>query len=259
MKAKKILDTWPPCAQTLHFSNRYINRRRLWRRSMELAESRWFRAYARWIIAHRVLVVVAILGVTGVSRVPDRQRSRSTRTRISGRPQKHAYVETTNLLEELFGGRNLTVIGIVPKQRRHLSAERAGEDQAHPGRRSSCVPHAVRHNILSLAARKVKQVKGGADGMEVAADDGDGAADARGDRATQGGGRVDADLHQRAGLARRQGRGHHRRLQAGRALAQLHRAQRAAARDRRPRARRRRGHPSRRHHRSSARPPTASS
>ncbi|MBI3561723.1 MAG: hypothetical protein HY080_08415 [Gammaproteobacteria bacterium] len=31
-------------------------------------------------------------------------------------PQKHVYVKTTNLLDKIFGGKNYTVIGIVPKQ-----------------------------------------------------------------------------------------------------------------------------------------------
>jgi predicted RND superfamily exporter protein len=75
-------------------------------------------------------------------------------------------VETTNQLEELFGGRNLTVIGIVPKhgdiyQPKVLDKIKRIQDQVE------LLPTAVRHNILSLAARKVKVVKGGADGMEV--------------------------------------------------------------------------------------------
>jgi hypothetical protein len=47
------------------------------------------------------------------------------------------------------------------------------------------LPHAVRHNILSLAARKVKEVKGGPRRHGSAADDGDRAAHGRGDRAPQ--------------------------------------------------------------------------
>jgi predicted RND superfamily exporter protein len=81
-------------------------------------------------------------------------------------PQQHAYVETTNQLEELFGGRNLTVIGVAPRtgdiyQPAVLAKIKRIQDALE------LVPHAVRHNILSLAARKVKQVKGGPDGMEV--------------------------------------------------------------------------------------------
>ena len=81
-------------------------------------------------------------------------------------PQKHIYVETTNLLEEVFGGRNVTVVAIVPKQGdiyqpQILAKIKRIQEQVEQ------IPHAVRHNILSLAARKVKNIKGGPEGMEV--------------------------------------------------------------------------------------------
>jgi predicted RND superfamily exporter protein len=132
---------------------------------MEIAESRWFRAYARWITSHRLVVVLAILGVTAFL------ATRLGRLEVDSNPdlwapQNHAYVETTNLLEEVFGGRNVTVIGLVPKQgdiyQPHVLAKIKRMQDA-----LELVPHAVRHNILSLGARKVKQVKGGPDGMEV--------------------------------------------------------------------------------------------
>ena len=132
---------------------------------MEIPESRWFRAYARWITTHRLIVVLAILGITVFL------GSRLGKLEIDSNPnlwapQNHAYVETTNLLEEIFGGRNLTVIGVVPKkgdiyQPRVLEKIKRIQDQIE------LLPNAVRHNILSLAARKVKHVKGGEDGMEV--------------------------------------------------------------------------------------------
>src|SRR5215510_9557892 len=77
--------------------------------------SRFFRPYARWIVAHRLVVVAAILLVTGffVSRLGSLQVDSNPDLWA---PQNHPYVETTNLLEDLFGGRNLTVIGVVPKQ-----------------------------------------------------------------------------------------------------------------------------------------------
>jgi predicted RND superfamily exporter protein len=132
---------------------------------MDRPDSRVFRPYARWIVAHRFVVVVAILLVTAFL------ASRLGTLVVDSNPdlwapQKHAYVETTNLLEDLFGGRNLTVIGIVPKQGdiyqpTVLAKIKRIQEELE------LVPHAVRHNILSLGARKVKQVKGGPDGMDV--------------------------------------------------------------------------------------------
>ena len=132
---------------------------------MDRPVSRVFRPYARWIVAHRLVVVAAILVVTGffVSRLGSLQVDSNPDLWA---PQNHPYVETTNQLEELFGGRNLTVIGVVPKtgdiyQPKVLEKIKRIQDQLE------LLPHAVRHNILSLAARKVKEVKGGPEGMEV--------------------------------------------------------------------------------------------
>jgi predicted RND superfamily exporter protein len=132
---------------------------------MDRPPSRVFRPCARWIVDHRVAVVIGVALVTAFF------ASRLGRLVVDSNPdlwapQRHAYVETTNLLEDLFGGRNLTVIGVVPKrgdvyQPAVLATIKRIQDELE------LVPHAVRHNILSLAARKVKEVKGGADGMEV--------------------------------------------------------------------------------------------
>jgi uncharacterized protein len=132
---------------------------------MELAESRWFRAYARWITSHRLVVVLAILAATAFL------ATRIGRLQIDSNPtlwapQKHVYVETTNLVEQIFGGRNLAVIGIAPKQGDIYQPHVLGKIKRMQEALES-LPHAVRHNILSLAARKVKEVKGSPDGMEA--------------------------------------------------------------------------------------------
>jgi len=132
---------------------------------MKTNSTNWFGKYARWILAHRLFVSLAILGVTIFL------GSRLGKIEIDSNPklwapQKHIYVETTDLLDEVFGGRNLTVIGIVPKsgdvyQPEVLAKIKRIQDQVE------LIPHAVRHNVQSFAARKVKQVKGGKEGMEV--------------------------------------------------------------------------------------------
>jgi predicted RND superfamily exporter protein len=132
---------------------------------MDTSQSRLFRPYARWIISHRLLVAAAILDITAflITRLGSLQVDSNPDLWA---PQKHAYVETTNLLDQIFGGRNFTVIGIAPKQgdiyQPHVLAKIERIQDA-----LELLPHVVRHNILSLAARKVKHVKGGPDGMEV--------------------------------------------------------------------------------------------
>jgi predicted RND superfamily exporter protein len=132
---------------------------------MEIAESRWFRGYARWVVTHRLAVVLGIAAVTAflVSRLGTLQIDSNPDLWA---PQQHPYVETTNLLEEVFGGRNLTVIGVVPKQGDIYQPEVLAKVERIQDALEQ-VPHAVRHNILSLAAHKVKHVTGGPDGMEV--------------------------------------------------------------------------------------------
>src|ERR687888_1751817 len=132
---------------------------------MDRPESRVFRPFARWIVTHRFIVVTVILLITAFL------ASRFGTLQIDANPNlfappAHPYVKTTNQIEELFGGRNLTVIGVVPKQGdiyqpAVLARIRRLQDSLE------LLPNAVRHNVLSLASRKVKLVKGGPDGMEV--------------------------------------------------------------------------------------------
>jgi uncharacterized protein len=133
--------------------------------ALEAARSRVFLPFAQWIIAHRRLVIVAILAMTGFL------ASNLGRLEIDSNPklwapQRHPYVLTTDVLDSIFGGRNLIVIGVVPKrgdiyQPAVLAKIRRLQDSLE------LLPNAIRHNVLSLGARKVKLVKGGAEGMEV--------------------------------------------------------------------------------------------
>lgn len=132
---------------------------------MDTPRSTLFRPYAQWVITHRVVVVGVILAITAglASRLGTLQIDSNPNLWA---PQRHPYVETTNLLEKTFGGRNLTVIGVIPKsgdvyQPAVLDKIKRLQEQIELS------SHAVRHNVLSLAARKVKRVTGTADGMEV--------------------------------------------------------------------------------------------
>src|SRR5262245_55255175 len=132
---------------------------------MTVSGSRWFRGYAHWVTSHRLVVVLAILGVTVFLGTRIGQLQVDSNPNLWA-PQNHQYVETTNLVEQVFGGRNLTVIGIAPKAGDIYQPDvlaKISRLQAE----LEAVPHAVRHNILSLAARKVKRISGTAEGMEA--------------------------------------------------------------------------------------------
>jgi uncharacterized protein len=132
---------------------------------LEAARSRFFRPLAQWIIAHRRVVVVAILAITAVLTSSIRKLEIDSNPKLWA-PQQHPYVLTTDVLDSIFGGRNLTVIGLVPRQGdiyqpAVLAKIRRLQDSLE------LLPNVIRHNVLSLGARKVKLVQGGADGMAV--------------------------------------------------------------------------------------------
>ena len=70
---------------------------------MSTSRSELFSRYARWVTAHRLVVILSVavatlflgsrLGSLQVDSNPDLWA-----------PQEHPYIETTNLLEEVFGG-----------------------------------------------------------------------------------------------------------------------------------------------------------
>jgi uncharacterized protein len=128
-------------------------------------KSRVFRPFATWVVTHRVAVIVTILAITAllVTRIGTLQLDNNP---DSWAPQKHAYVATTKLLKEVFGGANVVVIGITPRHGDIYQPEVLAKiKRIQEGLEQ--IPHAVRHNIVSLAARKVKHIKGGPEGMAV--------------------------------------------------------------------------------------------
>src|ERR1043165_9474604 len=85
------------------------------RPALEAARSRVFRPLSEWVIAHRRVVVAAILGVTAFLAANLGRLAIDSNPKLWA-PQHHPYVHTTDILDSLFGGRNLTVIGIAPKK-----------------------------------------------------------------------------------------------------------------------------------------------
>jgi predicted RND superfamily exporter protein len=129
------------------------------------SDSRMFRPLAIWVVTHRLAVIGSILAITAflVTRIGSLQLDTNP---DSWAPQKHAYVATTKLLKEVFGGTNVVLIGITPKQGDIYQPEVLAKiKRIQEGIEQ--IPHAVRHNVVSLASRKVKHIKGGPEGMEV--------------------------------------------------------------------------------------------
>ncbi|MBI3777533.1 MAG: MMPL family transporter, partial [Gammaproteobacteria bacterium] len=123
------------------------------------------RRYAELIVRQRLWVLLAILGVTVflVSRVTNLKIDMDPDIWM---PQSHPYVKTTKVIEQIFTGRNITLIGLVPKQGDIYQPKILAKIQ-HIQDGIEVIPGAVRHNILSIAARKVKHIRGTTEGMEV--------------------------------------------------------------------------------------------
>ncbi len=124
-----------------------------------------FESYAQTIVRYRAWILLAGLLVTGLlaSRVgvlvlnndPD-----------IWAPTNHEFTKTTRELERVFGGRNFTIIGVFPKQgdiyQPHvLEKIRALQEGVE------AMPQAIRHNVVSIGARRVKNIAGDDGGLRA--------------------------------------------------------------------------------------------
>jgi predicted RND superfamily exporter protein len=127
--------------------------------------ARVLRPFAERVVAHRLWVVLTVLGITAflATRIGSLELDTNP---DSWAPQKHHYVETTKLLKQVFGGTNVVMIGITPRQGDIYQPEVLAKIQRIQ-QGIEQIPHAVRHNVSSLAARKVKHIQAAPDGMEV--------------------------------------------------------------------------------------------
>jgi len=124
-----------------------------------------FHRYITTIVRHRLIVIVAALVVS----VFFATRIGSLRVIVDPNdnlPQEHPYVIATNEIERIFGGRNLAVIGV----------ESVTGNIFQPAILAKLVritdgileiPGVVRSNVISLAARKAKDIAGTEEGMTV--------------------------------------------------------------------------------------------
>ena len=125
----------------------------------------FLRTYAQAVVRRRWAVLLSMLLLTAfwVTRVGMLQFDTDPKLWA---PQQHPYVQTTNTLDEVFGGRNIVLIGVTPRTGDIYQPEVLDKIQRLQ-RGIEEIPHAVRHNVVSLAATKVKSIAGGSEGMEV--------------------------------------------------------------------------------------------
>ena len=123
------------------------------------------RRYATFIVRHRVAVmlIAAAITVFFFTRIGNLRVVVDPNDNL---PQEHPYVVASNEIERIFGGRNLVVIGV----------ESASGDVFQPAVLAKIqritdgvleIPGVIRSNVISIAARKAKDIVGTEEGMQV--------------------------------------------------------------------------------------------
>jgi uncharacterized protein len=123
------------------------------------------RTYLEWLLRHRIAVIVACLLVTAVAAL----QVKNLKIVIDPNkvlPQSHPYVVTSNLVEKVFGSKYVAVIGITPKEGDIFQAPVLEKVQNITAGLMK-TPGVVKENLLSLSARRAKNIAGSAEGMEV--------------------------------------------------------------------------------------------
>jgi uncharacterized protein len=121
--------------------------------------------YITLIVRYRLVVIVATLVVSAffATRIGNLRVIVDPNDNL---PQEHPYVIATNEIERIFGGRNLVIVGV----------ESVTGDIFQPNVLAKLVritdgildiPGVVRSNVISIAARKTKDIMGTEDGMTV--------------------------------------------------------------------------------------------
>src|SRR2546429_230544 len=124
-----------------------------------------FRRYATLVVRYRIAVIVAAIAVSCLFAT----RIGNLRVIVdpdANLPQDHPYVTTTQEIEPIFGGRNLVVIGIESASGTVFDPAILDKIQRVTDRVLE-IPGVIRSNVISLAARKAKNIIGTEDGMVV--------------------------------------------------------------------------------------------
>lgn len=121
--------------------------------------------YIRWILRHRLMVISFVLALTAVL-VPQAKQLRIVIDSNTMLPQSHPYVTATNRITELFGSRHVVIVGITPKQGDVFQPHVLDKVQRITASLLQ-TPGVIKENVTSLSTRRVKDINGGADRLEV--------------------------------------------------------------------------------------------
>ncbi|MFN8640820.1 MAG: MMPL family transporter [Candidatus Binatia bacterium] len=136
-----------------------------------------FERYARSVVAHRVMIVCAVLAITvglgsqlGSLHLEIRRRANL--------PESHPYVQIQNRISDIFGGEAIVILGVIARDGDVFTPAMLAKIQRITGRLRES-PNVIEPSLYSLAAPYVRTVLAGPDGaMQVEPLMGPGAPDA---------------------------------------------------------------------------------
>ncbi len=125
----------------------------------------WLRTYVCAVVAHpwRVLLLVGLTTVALSLRVGTLSVHIDTDANL---PQEHPYVQADTRIRQLFAGRNVLAITVVPAAGTIWNRETLATVAAIT-QETLRLPGIISANVLSLASSKVKDIRGTADGIET--------------------------------------------------------------------------------------------
>src|SRR4051812_1154175 len=110
-----------------------------------------WRRYLRFVTGQPASIIVLVVAITSAMAWAA-SGLKLTNSRDLWLPKDHPYVETTRLIHETFGGHDLIVLGVAPKQGdvyQPAVLEKLGRLQKGLER----IPEAVPNNVVSFSAR----------------------------------------------------------------------------------------------------------
>ena len=123
------------------------------------------RRYVEFIVRFRiaVIILVALITIFIGSHIKELKVEVDPDKNL---PQSHPYVVAQNQIDKIFGGRNIVVIGVIPKEG-DIFQPKILEKIMRITQKINEIPGAIKSNIFSIAAKKAKDIKGTEEGMVV--------------------------------------------------------------------------------------------
>ncbi len=127
----------------------------------EVRRSR-FERYARSVVAHRVMIVAAVLTITAGLGTQLGSLHLEIRRRAN-LPEGHPYVQIQNRISDLFGGEAIVIIGVIAREGDIFTPAMLGKIQRITDRLGTS-PSVIEPSLFSLSAPYVRTVRSDPDG-----------------------------------------------------------------------------------------------